>query len=401
MGIQVAGLWSNKAQQWLKGREGWMQKMQQALDADTRPSIWVHCSSLGEFEQGRTLIDNLKLEATKHRIILTFFSPSGYEIRKEYGSADHVFYLPLDSATNAKNFLNIVNPTLAIFIKYDFWFHYLKQCHDRKIPLLLVSAIFRKSQPFFKWYGALHRRMLGYFNHFFVQDERSKDLLQQLGMENVTVSGDTRFDRVLELATNPEPLPLIEDFCGDDTVMVAGSTWPRDERIIREAISHLPQLKLIIAPHEIDEKHLGQVKSFFPNSIFYSEYSMAGKNKQCLIIDNIGMLSRLYKYANITYVGGGFNKGIHNTLEAAVYSKPVLFGPKFEKFLEAREMIKLGGACCVQNAADLYKKITSLTDEEEENRKTGTAAGEYVRTRTGATGKVMNYIQMNRLLTSW
>src|SRR5687767_6630196 len=261
----------------------------------------MHCSSLGEFEQGRPVLEKLKSRYQDIKILLTFFSPSGYEIRKNYPGADYVFYLPIDSAGNAKRFFDIVNPGLVLFVKYEYWFYYLQECNKRNIPLLMISAIFRENQPFFKWYGGFHRKMLRFFTHFFLQDEKSKKLLQSLQINNLTVSGDTRFDRVAEIAESAEPMPIIKQFCENKNIIVAGSTWPEDESIIKKAIHSDSSLKLIIAPHEIHEKHLKELKNLFPGSILFSEFNIhpafakasAGKHN-CLIIDNIGMLSGLY-----------------------------------------------------------------------------------------------------------
>ena len=291
----------------------------------------MHCASLGEFEQGRPLLEALKTANPAQKIVLTFFSPSGYEVMKNYKGADFVFYLPMDSPVNAKMFLDAVNPSIVLWVKYEYWFYYLSMLKQRNIPTLLVSGIFRQNQPFFKWYGDIWRKMLQSFTHFFVQNNESVKLLSTIGFkENVTLTGDTRFDRVLEIADHFTAVPGIAEFCGDSPVIVAGSTWEEDEIELLHFVNVHKNVKFIIAPHEIDKANLKDVKEEFPHSIFYSELQSEQQttvNDQrstpnVLIIDNIGTLSRLYKYATITYVGGGYGAdGVHNVLEAAVYGK--------------------------------------------------------------------------------
>ncbi len=348
------------------------------------------------------MLEKLKSRIPNSKILLTFFSPSGYEIRKDYKGADWVFYLPLDTKANARKFFDIVDPSLVVFVKYDYWYYYLAECKKRNIPLLMTSAIFRNEQPFFKWYGSLHRKMLSCFTYFFVQDEDSKKLLSHLNINNVTVAGDTRFDRVYEIAENFKSIKEIERFCEVIPVFVAGSTWPADEKIIREATAEFTDLKIIIAPHEIHDEHLQQLKQLFPNAVFYSE--LITHNSQvrsnCLIIDNIGMLSRLYRYATITYIGGGFNKGIHNTLEAAVYGKPVIFGPNYKKFKEAIGLIETGGAVCVTSSTELSSHLKKFLNNKKELEAISKKSFDFVKKNKGATEKIIDYIVENRLLTS-
>src|SRR5688500_16902474 len=310
----MASLWNRKAKLWLEGRKNIFERLNSAHPTPDSRLIWMHCSSLGEFEQGRPILEKLKSRYRDVKILLTFFSPSGYEIRKNYKGADYVFYLPIDSAGNAKRFFDIVNPGLVLFVKYEYWYYYLQECKKRNIPLLMISAIFRKNQPFFKWYGAFHRKMLGCMKQFFLQDETSKKLLQSLQINNLTVSGDTRFDRVSEIAESAEQLPIIEQFCENKNVIVAGSTWPEDESIIKKAINSDNSLKLIIAPHEIHEKHLKEIKNLFPGSILFSQLTTDSSsviNYNCLIIDYISILSCIYSYATITFFAVGFKKRIH------------------------------------------------------------------------------------------
>lgn len=399
-GISIVSLWNPKARLWKIGRENIFDKLHSQVTTNHSQLTWVHCSSLGEFEQGRPVIEKIKARYPDSKLLLTFFSPSGYEIRKDYKGADWVSYLPLDSAANAKRFLDIVKPSLVVFIKYDYWYYYLHQCKKRNIPLLMVSAIFRNDQPFFKLYGSIYRKMLKSISHFFVQDKESQQLLESINIKNnVTVSGDTRFDRVAEIAEDFKPIEAIEKFCNNSTVLVAGSTWPNDEKMIRQATNVLPGLKIILAPHEIHKEHLEQIKTIFPNSAFYSQLTSHNSPSDCLIIDNIGMLSRLYHYATITYIGGGFDKGIHNTLEAAVFGKPVLFGPNYRKFKEAIGLIEKGGGISVNSSNELASSLKKLLIDENELTMRSKSSFDFVKENKGATGKVMHYIEENRLLT--
>jgi len=403
VGISIASIWNNKAKLWIEGRKNIFDSLSSELGSQTSKIIWFHCSSLGEFEQGRPVLEKLKSKNPNSRFLITFFSPSGYEIRKDYKGADWVFYLPLDSRTNAKRFFDIANPSLVVFVKYDYWYYYLIECKKRNIPLLLISGIFRKDQPFFKWYGNLHRKMLNCFTHFFVQDTESFQLLQSIKINNAIVASDTRFDRVSEIAENFKPIEEVEKFCGSSQVLVAGSTWPDDEKLIKEATTKFPNLKIIIAPHEIHKEHIDQLRSIFPDAMLYSQ--LITQNSQpiasnVLIIDNIGMLSRLYHYATITYVGGGFNKGIHNTLEAAVYGKPVLFGPNYKKFKEAIGLIEAGGGVCINSVTELSAILEKFINNKTELELSSKNSLDFVNQNRGATEKILHYIEANRLLTN-
>jgi len=433
IGIRISSLWNPKAQKWLNGRKNIFEKISTPGPSGGKV-IWMHCASLGEFEQGRPLLEELKTisssgSAEKLKIVLTFFSPSGYEVMKDYSGADHVFYLPMDSKENAGKFLDAVDPTLVLWVKYEYWYYYLSEIKQRKIPVILVSGIFRPGQPFFSWYGGFWKKMLGAFTHFFVQNTASKQLLASLGFtENVQVNGDTRFDRVLEIAANFKHVPCIESFCGNSPVIVAGSTWDEDEIELLHFVKVNPQIKFIIAPHEISAARLAAVKAAFTDAVFYSEMvkpegiendSLHPVNPQghaggqrstvneqrsmpkVLIIDNMGMLSRLYQYATVTYVGGGFGAdGVHNVLEAAVYGKPVVFGPEYEKFNEAVELLQAGGAVSVDGPVSLEKVLQKLLTDDAERKNTGEAAGQFVLKHGGATRAIMQFIQEKRLLTS-
>ena len=398
--IRVTSLWNKKAKLWLGGRKNIFDRLSAELRTNNSKIVWFHCSSLGEFEQGRPVIENLRKQIPNSKFLLTFFSPSGYEIRKDYKGVDWVYYLPFDSKKNAKTFFEIVNPSLVVFVKYDYWYYYLNECKKRKAPLLLISGIFRKDQPFFKWYGGLHRNMLSCFTHFFVQDKESLQLLQSININNITVAGDTRFDRVSEIAKNFTPIKELEIFCSNSPVLVAGSTWPEDEKLIKDVAANFPDLKVIIAPHEIHREHIDQLRSIFRDAVLYSQLrSQNSQTSKHLIIDNIGMLSRLYNYATITYIGGGFNKGIHNTLEAAVYGKPVLFGPNYKKFKEAIGLIETGGGISIGSSAELSAILQNLISNKAELEQRGKNSFEFVKTNQGARKKIVAYIEANLLLT--
>jgi 3-deoxy-D-manno-octulosonic-acid transferase len=407
-GTHAASLFNSKAKKWVTGRKNIFDKLQQIIPV-TEKIIWMHCASLGEFEQGRPLLEKMKKAYPGYKFLLTFFSPSGYEAQKNYPGVDWVFYLPMDGPRNAKKFLEIVHPLLVIFVKYEFWYYYLKKIKYRKIPLLLISALFRKDMSFFKWYGKLQRKMLSRFDHLFVQSAVSKKLIDDIGLAGIcTVSGDTRFDRVTEIASSAEKIPSIEKFIGNSKVLVAGSTWPEDEIVLQKSMAVIndPALKLIIAPHEINEKHLRFLKELFPDSILFSE--LPGSRfplPNCLILDNIGMLSRLYKYAFITYVGGGLRTmGVHNVLEAAVYYKPVLFGAQYHKYTEAVGLVQAGGGLPFydekRNGVMLKELIEALLANEDEYNYRSKAAGDFVQSNKGATQKIIQFIQENRLLTN-
>jgi 3-deoxy-D-manno-octulosonic-acid transferase len=406
----VASLFNAKAKKWVQGRKHVFETLEKAIHPGEK-IIWIHCASLGEFEQGKPIIEKLKTGGTGHRILLTFFSPSGYEAQRDYKGADWVFYLPLDGPGNARRFLQIVHPSLVIFVKYEFWYYYLKKIKYRNIPLLLVSALFRKEMPFFKWYGGLQRKMLSRFDHLFVQNIASKKLVDEIGLKDIcSVSGDTRFDRVLEIAEQGGSIPVIEQFIGNSKTIVAGSTWPEDEEVLQKAFVSLNDrsLKLIIAPHEISERHISSIKELFPKAILFSELKASNQQpvtSNCLIIDNIGMLSRLYKYACITYVGGGLRAmGVHNVLEAAVYDKIVLFGEHFRKYNEAIELVLSGGGIpftdVKRDGMMLKELIEALLANKDEYNHRSKAAGDFVRSNKGATGKIIQFIQEKRLLTS-
>lgn len=363
--------------------------------------IWFHAASLGEFEQGRPMMEKIKAEHPEYKILLTFFSPSGYEVRKNYNGADVICYLPFDTPYRVKKFIHLANPVMAVFIKYEFWGNYLKELHNKGIPVYIISAIFRPDQLFFQWYGKSYRKMLHHFTHLFVQDERSRKLLEEFGITNVSVTGDTRFDRVLDIHKQAREIAIVEKFVSScdgrqPVTLVAGSSWPQDEEILIPYFHAHPEMKLIIAPHEIHREHLLSIESMLKRpSVRLSEaHENDLSTKDCLIIDSFGLLSSIYRYGQIAYIGGGFGAGIHNTLEAAVYGIPVLFGPKYHKFKEAKDLIAVGGGFTVDGAASFGAKMDELLTDPEALTAAGRAAGEFVSNNAGATGMILKKLNL-------
>ncbi len=386
-----------KAKQWMRGRRGLLNRIAEEVDP-TVPLIWFHCSSLGEFEQGRPLIEKIRKEFPGKKILLTFFSPSGYEIRKNYPGADHVFYLPLDTFKNASRFLKLVPVERAFFVKYEFWYHFLTGLHARKIPVYLISGIFRKTQVFFRWYGGWYRKILHVFDHLFVQQEASLTLLESIGISNASVSGDTRFDRVHDIAQNVAEDSRFHAFCGQVPVVVAGSTWPADEELLVRYMNETGNAcKWIIAPHEIHESGIGRLEGQLRAKVKrYTRLEQETTDKEGLedtgviLVDTIGLLSSLYRYASLAYIGGGFGKGIHNTLEAAAFGKPVIFGPRFHKFQEARDLAERGAAFPVHDYAGFKSALDRLLNDPQLLRTSGDAAGNYVKSMLGASSRIVD-----------
>lgn len=396
LGIRVTSLFNEKARKWLRGRKDIFRQLADAMQGKDEQRIWVHCASLGEFEQGRPVIEAIKAQYPGYKIVLTFFSPSGYEIRKDYDGADYVFYLPMDGAGNAKRFIELVNPSLVIFVKYEFWYHYLNQLKRQDVPTVLISAAFRSSQPFFKGYCGLFRKILKSFAYIFVQDENSKQLLADIGITtNVAISGDTRYDRVVQIAENARRYDLIERFKGDSKLLIAGSTWPDDEMVLREALHILPDdWKMIIAPHEIDDKHIQQLDEMFQDTnTIYSQLPTTHTGHRVLIIDNIGMLSSLYRYGDIAFVGGGFQKGgIHNVLEPAVFGLPVFFGPEYDKFVEAKALVSRLYAFPISKKEHFNSLLRKLMEDDKRRLSMHKTIQAYIAGQAGATGKIMSVL---------
>jgi 3-deoxy-D-manno-octulosonic-acid transferase len=401
--IRIAAFNNKKAAAWVKGRKGLLELIEKSLDKSKRYT-WFHFASLGEFEQGSPVLERLKSENPELPVIITFFSPSGYEIRKNYALADYVFYLPVDTKTNAVEFIRLINPKIAIFTKYEYWYHYFEELSKNNIPLYVISGRFRKEQIFFKWYGSLHRKILSNVSHFFVQNQISSDLLNDIGLINVTVNGDTRFDRVAFNASNAKEIQIIADFSEGSKVFIGGSTWPEDEKLIAILLDNYPEWKFIIAPHEVKPERINEIATLFPNSIRYSEIKSLqtvseenqnlSSNFKVLIIDNIGLLSSAYQYGDIAYIGGGFGVGIHNTLEASAFGLSVIFGPNYQKFAEAVELISIGAAYSIKNYNDLAIVMETLKIDTKREA-LGKVASDYVKSNTGATKAILDYIRNN------
>ena len=393
--IKAASIFSAKARQFTAGRRDWMNNLVAGTGHDTG-YIWFHCASLGEFEQGRPLIEAIKNRNPGSKILLTFFSPSGYEIRKNYPLADVVMYLPPDTSGNARRFVGTIKPVMAIFIKYEFWNNYTRVLQANGIPLYLVSAIFRDNQVFFSKFpwGRWYREILGRFTHLFVQDESSAALLRKIGINQCTISGDTRFDRVAAIAGGSKPIPIVEKFIAGKPAIIAGSTWKPDEELISFFLNSYPDVKFIIAPHEVDEVHVNKLEQLLKTpSIRFSQAAKTDiSDYRVLIIDSIGLLSSLYRYGMMAYIGGGFGVGIHNILEAATFGLPVVFGPNYTRFREAREMVSLGAAFPVRNISDLKETMGRLIKTPEMLKRASSLARQFVLDNQGATAAVMKIL---------
>lgn len=403
--IRIAAPFHPKAKAWVRGRKGIFQKLEKLRGEG--PVIWMHCASLGEFEQGRPVLEQLSIRYPKHKILLTFFSPSGYENQQHYPGADWVFYLPMDGPSNSRRFLDIVNPTLAIFVKYEFWFYYLKKLHYRKTPLLLISASFRPEMSFFQWYGAFARKMLSRFDRIFVQDKISMELLTSIGIdESVEVAGDTRFDRVVAIAAQNRLYPEIDSFLDGRPAIIVGSSWPADEQLWQQVWPQIRSIgiKLLIVPHEVDRAHVFQIQKLFPEAVLHSSLTqmISHSDASVLIVDRIGLLAHLYRLGWVNYVGGGMTStGVHNVLEAAVHGRPVVSGPHIEKYREAVELAEAGGSITLpakQTADRLIELLETWISNPERASAIGEKAANYVTERTGSVDQILHYIQENRLL---
>tara|TARA_B100000809_G_C15134252_1_gene529870 strand:+ start:2249 stop:3469 length:1221 start_codon:yes stop_codon:yes gene_type:complete len=388
--IKIAALFNPKAKLWLKGRENIFDKLQEVNSTDN--IYWFHCASLGEFEQAKPVIERLGKQDPTIKFLITIFSPSGYEFAKKYQAADYVFYLPLDTPSNAKSFIALVNPKKVFFVKYEFWYNYLFQLSENKIPTYLISGVFRKNQLFFKWYGTSYKKMLSFFTHFFVQNENSKNLLNKQGYTNVTISGDTRLDRVYENSLTPKMLPLIKEFIGDKKTIILGSSWSNEEAILKDFIeSTKKDFKFIIAPHDIKKNRIKSIENLLINTSFikYSEAKSENiSDYSVLLIDNIGILANTYQFTDIAFVGGGYSGALHNILEPASFGNVVLFGPKHQKFHEAEELINVNGAYEVKDLDDLIG-ITNLLLTDNNLSETQQINKDYIAQGRGATDKIL------------
>lgn len=392
--IRLVSPFKRKARLMIDGHKSVFNLLEKEIDKKAK-YIWFHVASLGEFEQARPLIEEIKNSKPEYKILLTFFSPSGYEVRYNYPLADIVTYLPFDTKKNARRFLELTNPHMVIFIKYEFWYNYINEIYQRRIPVYLVSAIFRKNQSFFKKLRSPYRNMLSLYTHFFVQDDESHKLLQKHGIKNVTVAGDTRIDRVIEIQKQTVNLPIVEKFIDKGSIIfIAGSSWPADEDIFINYFNSHPNLKLIIAPHEIDESHLTEIEKKLsrPSQRYSGLTDTDTVNADCMIIDCFGLLASVYRYADIGYIGGGFGDGIHNLPEAAVYGIPVIFGPNFIKFREAHDLIATGGGFTIKNRTEFNKLMESFINEPELREKAGKEAKNYIFSNSGATNTILNHI---------
>ncbi|KAA6336335.1 3-deoxy-D-manno-octulosonic acid transferase [termite gut metagenome] len=391
--VHIAALFNSKPRRMIKGHRVVYKLLRLRVEKDAR-YIWFHTASLGEFEQGCPLMEAIRIRHPKYKIVLTFFSPSGYEVRKSYKGADVISYLPFDTIRNVKKFLNIVHPCMAFFIKYEFWRNYLDELNRRHIPTYSVSSIFRKDQIFFKWYGSKYRNVLKNFSYLFVQNEISQKYLTQLSITQIVVVGDTRFDRVLQIREEAQRLPLVEKFKEQAAILVAGSSWGPDEDLVIEYFNTHPEIKLILAPHVVNEHHLIEIinKLKRPYVCYTRADEESVREADCLIIDCYGLLSSIYRYGEVAYIGGGFGVGIHNTLEAAVYSIPVLFGPKHQRYREAVELVEAEGGYSIDNYDELHALLDKLFSDNHFLKNAGTNASNYVIKNSGATNKILNMI---------
>jgi 3-deoxy-D-manno-octulosonic-acid transferase len=388
--MQIVALFNNKAKLFVVGRRGWREEIH---NIDLQGCIWIHAASLGEFEQGRPIIEMLKKQTPSKKILLTFFSPSGYEVRKDYKGADYVMYLPVDTLSNAKFFIKHFKPSIAVFIKYEFWPNYLTQLRRNGIKTIVVSSIFRESQVFFKTYGWWYRNFLKHLDFLFVQDNNSKNLLNSIGVDNVSVVGDTRFDRVLEISKGDNNLEFMNRFKGDSKLMVLGSTWPEDDRVVIDSINSNTDLKFLIAPHNVDNGYVASVKKQISrNVVLYSEKDDNYLNDfEVLILDTVGILTSVYSYADIAYVGGGFgNAGLHNILEPLIFNTPVVIGPNFEKFREAKNLSDIGGIVVVNNSEEFDTALIKFKEEAYSDLLR--IASSYVNSELGASEVICKYI---------
>ncbi len=385
--INLASIFNEKARKWKAGRKNYFE----SLPKNLKGCFWIHCASLGEFEQGRPIIEAIR-KRWNGKILLTFFSPSGFEVRKDFPLVDHVAYLPLDTRINGQKLIDQIKPKAMIFVKYEVWHNLYREAFNKDIPVYLISAIFRENQYYFKPFGKWFLDTLKKVDKIFCQDQQTVSLLSKKGLKNAELSGDTRFDRVIEIAESGEEISEIKKWVNGRKAIVAGSTWPEDEKLLAKVLTDRQDWTLIIAPHEIKQKKLNSIQAAFAGSTLYSDLNGNITNSRVLIIDSIGLLSRIYRYGQIAYIGGGFGDGIHNTLEAAVYGVPVIFGPNYLKFKEAKDLIERGGAFPVKDYQELAQTFTRLFGEEKYREESGKMAGTYVKIQSGATKKIIGTI---------
>lgn len=396
LAVRVAAWFKPKARLFLAGRKDLLFTIKARMGDETRPRIWMHCASLGEFEQGRPVLESLRRQYSGYAIVLTFFSPSGYQVRKKYEGADYVFYLPMDSASNAKQFVRDINPSLALFVKYDLWYYYLYELNKRSIPTLLIDAIFRPQQGYFRWYGSVQRQMLKMITHIFTQNEASVSLLERIHIRHASVAGDTRFDRVLTVAQAAAPIGKFEALSQRFKLLIAGSTWAEDEQLLAAVLPALPpDWKLIIVPHEVDEERISYVEKLFAGRIRRWSALQEGTflNQQVMVVDTIGLLLKIYRYGSLAWIGGGLEKGgVHNVLEAAVYGLPCAHGPVYEKYQEAAELVACGATTICSDATTLQGFIGTMIADKAQYEHKSAAARNYVFSQSGATEIILDYL---------
>lgn len=393
VGISIAALFNDKAKLWIQGRKQWKGQLEKALLNNSAPVLWIHAASLGEFEQGRPIIESVREQVDDIFILLTFFSPSGLEVRKYYDKVDHVMYLPLDKRSKAQDFVKTLRPDVAVFIKYEFWFNHLHALSANGSKVYLASGRFHGKQGFFQSWGAWFRKGLNAFDHFYLQDRESAELLESIGVQNFTVNGDTRFDRVISIMEEAKELPSIQDFVGDRPCLIVGSSWPQEELRILTFLNQLEssELKIIIAPHEIKASRIDSFETECKFKVArLSDWN--GEAADVLFIDSIGLLAQVYRYASVAFVGGAFGEGLHNVLEPAVWSVPVIFGPRYQGFQEAVGLIEAGGAQVVESQQEINNLLMELLFNSELQSKMGKAAGDYCKSHKGATKVVVDQI---------
>jgi 3-deoxy-D-manno-octulosonic-acid transferase len=389
--VLIASVFNTKARKWIGGRNGQLKQLKKRFGGADKV-MWMHCSSLGEFEQGRPVLEEFRRLNPRYKILLSFFSSSGYEMQKDYNVADYVHYIPLDTWLNATKFIKAVHPDIVFFVKYDLWYHHLHHAKKHGAKLYLISAVFHPKQAFFKWYGSFFRSMLRTFNRIFVQNKGSKQLLLQIGVNDVLITGNTRIDRVKQIAQHAKEYPLIKQFTNNLPCLICGSTWPKDEEIIAKAIDAIPEVKTIIAPHEIHESHIVEIEKLFKNKQIVRYTRIENENiaqYDILIVDTIGMLSSIYQYGQAAYIGGGFGDGIHNTLEAVVFGIPVIFGPNYNEFIEAGELVESGGAVNINNVTELQTVLTSWFGNNNSRGIAGDICKKYIWEQQNATEKTL------------
>ncbi len=395
--VKLAATFNPKAKLWVDGRRDWQSKMRDAISPNDR-IIWVHCSSLGEFEQGRPVMEKIRENYPNHKLAVSFFSPSGYEVRKDYQGADYIFYLPLDTPKNAKDLIRILNPEILILVKYEYWYNLLSEISKQNIKVIVISAVIKENSLFFKSWASGFREIISKIDHFFVQDKDSRNLLNAIQINQVTIAGDTRFDRVKEIRESHQALDFVEDFKGNSKLIVVGSSWPDDEKILVEFINeHLPDdWKVIFAPHNIIDKQIQNLANGLEKKVSILSKSKADEinTSQILIVDEIGVLTQIYAYSDLSYVGGGFTKtGVHNTLEPAVFGVPIVFGPNYSNYFEAIDLVETSAAISYSDKTEFFEIMLQLLPNEKERNSRGKAAYEYVASKPNATELILKYLK--------